>query len=341
MQDAELTLNPPAITTCRDCRADLTAGALACPQCYALVYSNHLDQISKTARNLEETNQPNALAQAKELWLSALPWLPRGSRQSEWIREHILVLDARINSTQPPPQPSKWAKRLGPLAPLAVFLAKAKSALLLLLKLKFLLSFAAFFGVYWALFGIWFGAGFALSILIHELGHVVAVKRQGLRCDLPVFLPGFGAFVRWQGFAISPTARAEIALAGPLAGLIAAAACLAIYIATSRPVFAALAHTGAWLNVLNLIPIWMLDGGQAAHALSRLQRALLVLTCVVLLWLTGQPIFLLVAAGMTYRVFTKDLPAEPSTRTMVFYTALLFTLGALLKIAPVQQFHRF
>lgn len=341
MQDADLTLNPPAVTACRDCSADLAPGTLACPQCYALVYSNHLDQISKTARNLEETNQPHNLAQAKELWLSALPWLPRGSRQSEWIREHILVLDSRINSAQSSPQPSKWAKRLGPLAPIAVFLAKAKSALLLLLKLKFLLSFAAFFGVYWALFGIWFGAGFALSILIHELGHVVAVKRRGLRCDLPVFLPGFGAYVRWQGFAISDTTRAEIALAGPLAGLIAAAACIAIYVATGRPVFAALAHTGAWLNVLNLIPIWMLDGGLAAYALSRLQRSLLVLTCVVFLWLTGQPIFLLVAAGMTYRVFTKDLPAEPSTRTMIFYTALLFALGALLKMAPLQRIHRF
>ena len=224
------------------------------------------------------------------------------------IRQRVLALDARINATDsPPPTQSKWIKRLGPLAPLAVLLAAAKTAFLLLFKLKFLLSFAAFFGVYLALYGLWFGAGFAISILIHELGHVVAVKRLGLKADLPVFLPGFGAYVRWQGFNISLPNRAGIALAGPLAGLLAAAVCMGIYVATQRPVFAALAHTGGWLNLLNLIPVWMLDGGQATHALSRLQRGLLLVTCIVFFFLTRQSVFLLVAAGMTYRLS----PATP------------------------------
>jgi len=341
MQNAELALNPPAVTNCRACRADLVPGTLACPQCAALVYSNHLDQISKTALNLEQINRPENLAEARELWLSALPWLPRASRQADWIREHIAALDARINAAESPAPPSKWMKRLGPLAPIAVFLAKAKGALLLLFKLKFLLSFAAFFGFYWAIYGVWFGAGFALSILIHEFGHVIAVKRRGLQADLPVFLPGLGAYVRWQGFAISSPARAEIALAGPLAGLLAAAASFAIFLITRKPVFAALAHAGAWLNLFNLIPVWRLDGGQATHALNRLQRGLLLLTCLLFFWMTGQMGFLFVAAGMTYRLFTKDVPEEPSTRTMVFFTVLLFALGALLKIIPFQPATRF
>jgi Zn-dependent protease len=341
MDLAERAITPQAPTTCRDCRTDLPAGALACPQCNTLVYGHHLEQITKAASNLEESKHPNQLAEARELWLSALPWLPRGSRQAEWIRQRVLTLDARINNAAPHPAPqSKWVKRLGPLAPLAVLLAKAKTAFLLLFKLKFLLSFAAFFGVYWALYGIWFGAGFALSILIHELGHVVAVRRLGLKADLPVFLPGFGAYVRWQGFAISLADRAKIALAGPLAGFLAACVCMALYVATKRPVFAALAHTGAWLNLINLIPVWMLDGGQAAYALSRLQRGLLLATCIVLFVLTGQMVFLLIGAGMTYRLFTRDIPAEPSTRTAVFFTMLLFILGALLKIVPFQPIPR-
>lgn len=222
MQLPELTRNPPSPIECRDCHSQLAPGILACQNCSALVYSNHLDQISKSAQNLENTNQPSQLAEARDLWLSALPWLPRGSRQAEWIRQHVLELDARITSTEPAPQPSKWIKRLGPLAPIAVILAKAKGIFLFLFKLKFLLSFAAFLGVYWALYGVWFGVGFAVSILIHELGHVVAVKRLGLSVEAPVLLPGFGAYVRWQALNVSLDARALISLAGPLAGLFAA-----------------------------------------------------------------------------------------------------------------------
>ena len=67
------------------------------------------------------------------------------------------------NSAPPPEKPQHpWAKRLGPLAPLALLLAKAKTLLLALFKLKFLFSFVAFLGVYWALYGAWFGIGFAV-----------------------------------------------------------------------------------------------------------------------------------------------------------------------------------
>jgi Zn-dependent protease len=341
MDRTELVITPPAVTNCRDCHGDLPAGALACPQCSTLVYGRHVEQISEAAINLEESKQSSQLAEARELWLSALPWLPRGSRQAEWIRQRVRTLDNRINNAEPEAATqSKWVKRLGPFAPLAVLLAKAKTVFLFLFKLKFLLSFAAFFGVYWALYGLWFGAGFAMSILIHELGHVVAVKRLGLNADLPVFLPGFGAYVRWQGFEISLAERAEIALAGPLAGFLAAIACMALYVATRKPVFAALAHTGAWLNLLNLIPVWMLDGGQAAYAVNRLQRGLLLVTCIVFFFLTRQPVFLLVAAGMIYRLFTRDVPAEATSRTMIFFMVLLFALGTLLKIVPLQPFQR-
>jgi Zn-dependent protease len=340
MDLAELAITPQAATNCRDCRADLPAGALACPHCNTLVYGPHVEQISKAASNLEESNQPGHLAEARELWLSTLPWLPRASSQAEWIRQHVLALDARIHAADAPPSTqSRWAKRLGPFAPIAVLLAKAKTVFLLLFKLKFLLSFAAFFGVYWAIYGLWFGAGFALSIMLHEFGHFIAIKRRGFKADLPIFLPGFGAYVRWQGEMTLAT-RAEIALAGPLAGLLAAAACVALYVATQRPVFAALAHAGAWLNLLNLIPVWILDGSQATPALSRLQRGLLVATCIVFFVMTHQAALLFVAAGMTYRLFTRDTPAEPSTRTMVFFTALLFALALLLKIVPNQPLPR-
>lgn len=335
----------PSSRGCGICQTELRAGDLACPRCAALVHRERLDAISKTALELERAGTPDASVEARELWRSALPLLPRGSTQAEWIRQHLQEIEALRNIQRPhgdkaelEPLPTKpnWTKRLGPLAPIALVLAKLKTFFFVLLKLKFLLSFALFLGVYWTLFGPWFGVGFAVQILIHELGHVFAVKKNGLKAELPVFLPGLGAYVRWQGFDISVETRAEIALAGPLFGLLAAAGCMGIYLYTRMPVFAALAHAGAWLNVINLIPVWMLDGGQAAHALSRLQRGLLLLACVVFFGLTHQMVFLLVAGGMGYRLFTKDVPAEPSTRTMVFYLVLLFVLGALMKMIPIQ-----
>lgn len=329
----------PSLRICPVCQTDLRSGDLACPRCQTLIHRERLDASSRQALELERTG---ALADARALWRVALPLLPAASTQADWLRQHLRELDERIAAAtktaeiNDPQAKPKWKKWLAPLAPIAVVLAKLKSVLFILFKLKFLLSFALFLGVYWTLFGPWFGVGFAVQILIHELGHVFAVKRKGLKADLPVFLPGFGAYVRWQGFDISIETRAEIALAGPFFGLLAAGACLGIYQYTRMPVFAALAHAGAWLNLINLIPVWMLDGGQAAHALSRVQRALLLAASIVFFAMTQQGVFLLVAAGMAYRLFTKDLPAEPSTRTMVFYIVLLFALGALLKVIPMQ-----
>ncbi len=61
-----------------------------------------------------------------------------------------------------PPRRPKWAKWLGPLAPIAIFLAKFKAFFLAIFKVKFLFSFAAFIGLYWAMWGPKFGIGFAV-----------------------------------------------------------------------------------------------------------------------------------------------------------------------------------
>jgi len=70
---------------------------------------------------------------------------------------------------------------------------------------------------YWAVYGVKFGVGFAILILVHEMGHFVDIKRRGLPADMPVFLPGFGAYVRWTALGVSARTRAFVSLAGPLA----------------------------------------------------------------------------------------------------------------------------
>ena len=229
---------------------------------------------------------------------------------------------------------AKWKKRLGPLFPVFVLLAKLKSAFFLIFKLKFLLGFVGYFALYWALFGWKFALGFVLSIVVHEMGHYVAVRRRGLRADLPVLLPGLGAYVRWYNEGLSFAELAAIALAGPVWGLGAAFACLGLYPWTHHPVFEALAYTGALINLLNLVPVLFFDGAQATYALNRLGRGLVLATCVLLFALMHEGIFLLLAAGMVWRMFTRDAPEENSASTLAWYVGLLIVLGAFLYLLP-------
>lgn len=250
------------------------------------------------------------------------------------IRQEDLLPPKTVRPASPNSGKSDWAKRLGPLAPLAILLAKAKGLVTILFKLKFLLSFASFIGLYWALYGPKFGIGFACLILIHELGHFIDVKRRGLPAEMPVFLPGFGAYVRWQAIGVSLETRAAVSLAGPLAGLLASMACLALWTATSDPVWAALARSGAWLNILNLIPVWVLDGGSAANALGRAERIVLLVAALAVAVLLDEKIFFLVAAGFAYRCFTKDLPPKPSPTIMSYFLAVLGLLGLVMWMIP-------
>ncbi len=242
------------------------------------------------------------------------------------------------NSAPPPEKPPHpWAKRLGPLAPLALLLAKAKTLLLALFKLKFLFSFVAFLGVYWALYGAWFGIGFAVMILLHEMGHFVEVKRRGLPAEMPVFLPGFGAYVKWQALGISTEVRALVALAGPAAGLLAALVAAALFWHTGDPVWSALAHTGAWLNLLNLTPVWMLDGVGAVQPLDKMGRISLLVFSLLLFWWSGQATLLLPAAGMAWQLYRKPIPADGSVAVQLYYATLLVALTWLLHATPMAR----
>jgi len=310
-------------------------GATECANCHALVHAGQLERIAAEAKALESKGQ---LREAREQWLMSLPLLPHESKQAMWIRDHALALDVAADRQQATESENKWAQKLGPVGPIAIVLAKSKAVLAAIFKLKFLLSFAAFFSIYWALYGAAFGIGFATLILIHEMGHFIDVKRRGLPAEMPVFLPGFGAYVKWRALGVSVETRAAVSLAGPLAGTIAAIACSVVWFKTGSGVWAALARAGAWLNVLNLIPVWSLDGGQAALALSKLERIGLLTLCIALWVVLGESIFFLVAAGAAYRVFTKDLPAHPSRATALYFAILLTCLGLVMWALPGRGF---
>jgi Zn-dependent protease len=331
------TTTPELIRNCRRCSSELAPGALVCNQCHALVHSEQLDRLATEAKALEASGDPR---QARERWLMGLPLLPPDSRQAHWIVNHARSLDALAQRIQPPPpSENKWAQRLGPVGPVAILLAKGKFLLTAIFKLKFLLSFFAFFGFYWAIYGGKFGIGFAVLILIHEMGHYIDIQRRGLPADMPVFLPGLGAYVRWQALGVSLETRAAISLAGPFAGFLAAVGCAILWWQTGNPLWAALARAGAVLNVLNLTPVWVLDGGQASHALSKMERIILLTACLALWLVLGEGVFFLVAAGAGYAAFfAGDLPPHPSRATTVYFVAVLIALGVILRMLPGQGF---
>lgn len=321
------------IRNCHNCGQSVPLGALDCPQCHALLHSEELLRISTKANQLEEQN---ALPEARDEWRKALALLPGNSNQAEWIRGKIYKLELTEKHAPPSPPKSEWAKRLGPLAPIAVLLAKSKVLLLALFKLKFLFSFFAFLALYWALYGFKFGVGFVVLILVHELGHYIDIRRRGLPADMPVFLPGLGAYVRWDALGVTRQTRAAVSLAGPLAGFVGAAVCAYLWHRTGYGLWAVLARVSAVLNILNLTPIWILDGAKAADALSKAERFVLLAVTLVLWAYLSQGLFFLVAAGIVYRLFTKDLPPIPNPQIAVYYASLLIGLAAIVYIIPGQ-----
>lgn len=332
---ASLSSTPlSGVRNCERCASELSPGALDCKQCHALVHAADLERLSAAATALEGQGE---FSKARDQWLAALALLPKDSTQAEWIQDRVRRLNARAARTVRPETKNNWARRFGPLAPLAAALAKGK-ALFALFKLKFLLSLAAFAGFYWALYGAWFGAGFALLILVHELGHFIDIKRRGLPAEMPVFLPGLGAYVRWQALGVSTETRAAVSLAGPLAGWAASAACALIWLKTGGAIWAGLARAGAWLNAVNLTPVWLLDGAQAVLPLDKAERVTTLALCVALWLFLGETVFLIVAAGMGYRLFTKDIPDHSSRSTAVYFMAVLISLGVLLWLLPGKGF---
>ena len=238
----------------------------------------------------------------------------------------IAKLDARLS----PKPKTDWKKKLGPLGIVIAFVAKFKTvALVLLTKGKFLISILAFVGVYWALFGWWFAVGLSASVLVHEMGHYVAVRRFGFKAELPMFLPGLGAYVKWQGANVDVGVRAQISLAGPFFGFLSGLLAYWLFLTTHQGVWLAVAQFAGWLNLINLIPVSIFDGGSAMNALGRQHRLAVVVVCAALAFILHEYAFLFVAIGAGYRVWKRDFPAEPRQNIAYAFLAIAIANGFL------------
>ncbi len=201
---------------------------------------------------------------------------------------------------QRPARPRKKAGGLAKLAPIAalaaVVLGKAKwlVAGAKFLKFKTLITMVLSVGAYSLIFGWKFSVGFVLLIFVHEMGHALALRQQGIPAGAPVFVPFMGAVIAMKGRPRDAWVEAIVGIGGPLLGTAGAAVALLIAIATDSLIWYALASSGFLINLFNMIPISPLDGGRIAGAISRWFWVLGYGIGVPLFLATGSPILALI-----------------------------------------------
>jgi len=265
---------------------------------------------------------------ARQAWVKALELVPPDSEEYRLTKTRIENIDLQLSDKN---AWKKWLAKLGPIGTfILVTLSKFKLLLLGLTKLSTFASMLAFFAVYWSIFGWRFALGFVMCIYIHEMGHVMALRRYNIAASAPMFIPFFGAFVRMHQYPGNVGEDARVGLAGPIWGLGTAAAAWLAAISTGLPIWYAIAHTAAWLNLFNLLPIWQLDGGRGFRALTRTQRGIAGVIAIGMWAFTHQTILLLIALGAGYRLFSRDYPAEDDNMVLVQYAGLIVLLSMLM-----------
>jgi Zn-dependent protease len=337
---------PAAAAACPDCHSEWTAGTLACPGCQRLVHAQTLKTLAERAAAAARDGDTHSELVA---WRASLELLPPGSTQYEWVAERVVALsdhaDWRPEPAPPPPASGRW-KWLAGAAPLA-FLAwkfkflivalvtKGKLLLLGLTKASTLASMFATVGVYWSQWGLWFALGLVGSIYVHEMGHVAALRRYGIAASAPMFIPGFGALVRLKQAPLTPREDARIGLAGPVWGLGAAVVAALAGLVTGNGLWLAIARTGAWINLFNLMPIWQLDGSRAFASLTAARRWVAVVALAAAWRMTGDGLVLLVTLVAGVRALGGGADVRPDRGALALYVLVTLGLAIVFRVSFV------
>ena len=186
-----------------------------------------------------------------------------------------------------------WA----PIAGIGLLFWKFKALAVAVFKFKLFTVAASMLvsiGAYALLWGWRFAVGFVLLLLVHELGHVVELRRQGVPASAPLFIPFLGAFVGLKQLPDDAWREAQVALAGPLLGSLGAGVVWAAGEALDSELLTALAFTGFFLNLFNLLPIVPLDGGRAVAAIHPAIWLLGLAALAVLTVVAPNPILIII-----------------------------------------------
>ncbi len=164
--------------------------------------------------------------------------------------------------------------------------------------------------------GVWYSAAIISILFAHEMGHYLMCRKYGIRATLPFFIPfvpfinpfgTMGAVIRMESPIPSRRALFDVAVAGPLAGLVVTIPCIYYGIQLSEIVDMTLPQSpgaitlgesflyqqisklaigvlpenydvmlhplafagwaGLFVTALNLLPIGQLDGGHVVYAM--------------------------------------------------------------------------
>lgn len=320
--------------TCQRCGSTAPPHFVACPKCHALFHAEKLGALLKEADALEARGE---LVGALEKLRAMEPLLPPAASQTAQLRARIAALEPKA-AKQPgaPSKAPKWLAGTGAVglavwkfaAPLLALLSKGKLLFIGLAKLPTLLSFFVSAALWSDGPG---GAALALvvlgSIYVHEVGHTAAFRRYGIAVSAPMFVPGFGAFVRGAMYPKAPEAAGDVALSGPVWGGVAGAVTLTVGLALRQPWLCGAAVLIAEVNLFNLLPVWQLDGARATACLSKRQVLGLGLVTLAGGALAASPMALVAGAGLVARRWASPPTGDGDKRT--FTVALVLVLGLL------------
>jgi len=246
---------------------------------------------------------------------------------------------------------SRLKKLGGLLIPLVFLASKAKGLLLALTKIKAVTTLGTMFisiAAYALAFGWPFAVGFVLLLLVHEMGHVIQLRREGVEASAPIFIPFLGAVIAAKSLGKDAVAEARVGLAGPILGTIGTLIPLAVWLATGSDLWRALAYVGFFINLINLLPVLPLDGGRAMAVLGPKVWIAGILVAVAAAVVFLGPIMLLIIAVLggpeLYHRF-KNRHSEESrafhsvpTRTKVVVAAVYLSLTALLIVGIAETY---
>jgi Zn-dependent protease len=224
---------------------------------------------------------------------------------------------ATLRSREPSPTPPAprgeerptLRRILTPLLVLGALLLKfGKAALLILPKAKILTTSGTMLvsvAAYSLIWGWKFALGFVVLLFVHEMGHVIQLRREGIPASAPMFIPFLGAAVMAKSLGDNATAEARVGLAGPVLGTAGALLLVPIAVAADSDFWQALAFTGLFLNLFNLLPVVPLDGGRAMAALSPWMWFVGLFAMAVLTFAFPNPIIILILLLAAYETYKR------------------------------------
>lgn len=297
---------------CENCGFPVASGALVCARCGAFVYRRALEQLAAEALRNESSN-PRLAA---HVWRQSLPMLPPNSPQFRTVVDRSAVLEGFGSSGAhggfaPPVERADDDERRIFRQPDELHVAVFKTLGSMLLSI---LIYAVVYMVLPTPFiqtrsdALVFAIGFTSLMLVHELGHSIALRKYNLSASPPIFIPFLGAVINMRQPPRNAKEEAIVGIAGPLLGTAGALLCALLLwtpwagdASSYHDVVGTVAFFGIVLNLVNLLPVPPLDGGRVTAALSPWIWLLGLAGLVWLVWFLGTGyimLALIIATGL-------------------------------------------